>query len=77
MNCFLRIGSDSLDEATQHDTIRSAVAEYSRVARDLARFGQAIDATIHIARTREELVEDADYCLSFDDERDSCVRTKL
>ena len=62
--CYLRIGSDTLEEAGRCHNIAQAKERFHRIAEDLARFGQTIDATLHIANSRAELVEDADYYLS-------------
>jgi hypothetical protein len=63
-HCYLRIGSDTVEEATTCDSLSAAKRKFRNVAEDLARFEQTIDATIHIANNRDELVEDADYYLS-------------
>jgi hypothetical protein len=74
--CFLRIGNDTLDEAKPRSSLASAERYFRYVAEDLDRFGQEIDATIHIADSRAELVEDADYHLALGP-RGGLVRTKL
>jgi len=61
---FLRMGSDDLDQACRYRTRADAVAAYGDAARELADYGQAIDASVHIAPTRAELVEYPDLVLS-------------
>jgi hypothetical protein len=61
---FLRIGEDYLEDARAYQTKRGAVAAYSRVARDLARIEQRIDASIHIAPRPADTVEYPDFVLS-------------
>ena len=62
--CYLRIGSDVLAEATKYYSVAAACGAFAVVARDLYRFGQSIDADIHIAPNRESLVEYPDFVLS-------------
>jgi len=64
---FLRIGSDAVEEALRFSNKRDAVAEYRRVANELAQYGQAIEATIHIAPRRAEVVEYPDFVLSLNE----------
>lgn len=61
---YLRIGSDSVEQAEHHATKASAVESYRRCAEELDRYGQAIEASIHIAANRSEVVEYPDYALS-------------
>lgn len=63
-NCFLRTGSDYLEDAVEYFTISSACAAFMRDARVLDRYGQKLEATIHIANTMEEVAEYPDYVLS-------------
>jgi len=62
--CFLRIGNDSLDDAVRHPSLTAVKVAYMDVARDLDRFGQRIEATIHIANNRDSLAEYPDFVLS-------------
>ncbi len=64
MKCFLRIGSDYLDEAEPFDSIHSARDEAERVIRQLGGFGQHIEASIHIAARKDDLVEYPDYVIT-------------
>lgn len=61
---FLRIGNDALEEASRYDTKRDAVTAYKDVAKELAYYGQSIEASLHIAPTSDEVVEYPDYVLS-------------
>ena len=61
---FLRMGSDDLDQARRYRTRADAVAAYGYAARELAEYGQDLDASIHLAPTRAELVEYPDLVLS-------------
>lgn len=61
---FLRMGSDDLDQATRYRTRADAVAAYGYAARELAEYGQDLDASIHLAPTRAELAEYPDLVLS-------------
>ena len=64
---FLRIGSDAVEEALRFANKPDAVAEYRRVANELAQYGQAIDASLHIAPSRAEVVEYPDFVLSLNE----------
>lgn len=61
---YLRIGADQLDQAAEHSSIADAKAEFGEVANELRRYGQPIDATLHIAESRDECDEYPDYVLS-------------
>lgn len=60
---WLRVGSDYLDEAEPHPTLASAKAAFADTARELDRYGQRIEASVHIAPTRAELAEYPDFVL--------------
>jgi len=64
---YLRIGDDTLDEALRFAQKVDAVSEYRRVAKELAQYGQAIDASLHIASCRAEVVEYPDFVLSLNE----------
>jgi len=64
MKTYLRIGSDSLEQATAHRTMADAVAEFEEAARELDRYGQAIEASIHFAPNRAAIAEYPDRVLS-------------
>ena len=61
---FLRLGSDYLEQARPYRTRAAAVAAYGYAARELAEYGQDLDASVHLAPTRAELVEYPDLVLS-------------
>lgn len=64
MICFLRIGDDYLDDATRCPSIAYAKAEFAAAATELGRYGQHTEASIHIAASKDELVEYPDFILS-------------
>jgi hypothetical protein len=64
MAYYLRIGTDDLNEAERHTTLRDAVAAFREVANELGRYDQRIDASVHIAAKRSECDEYPDYVLS-------------
>lgn len=61
---FLRLGDDSLDRAIAYPSRAAAIAAFRAVAVELAQYGQAIEATVHIAPTREAVDEYPDFVLS-------------
>ena len=61
---YLRLGSDDLDQARRYLTRSDAVAAYAYAARELAEYGQALDASVHLAPSRAELAEYPDLVLS-------------
>ena len=61
---FLRIGTDTLDDARAYHTKRGAVAAFGRVARELDQYGQEIDATVHMAPRPSDVVEYPDFVLT-------------
>lgn len=62
--CFLVFGNEYLVEAKKFHSIAAAKEEYLSVARELDRYGQRIGGSIHIAQTRDDVVEYPDYVLS-------------
>jgi len=64
MAYYLRMGNDYLNEAERHATLRDAVAAFREVANELGRYGQRIEASVHIADKRSECAEYPDYVLS-------------
>lgn len=64
MNCYLRLGDDYLSAAKRFRSIAAARAHYLGIARSLVRHGQRIDATVHIAPSRDEVAEYPDLVLS-------------
>jgi hypothetical protein len=66
---YLRIGSDSIDEAIKCRSLHAATVCYAHVARELACYGQSIDATVHKVDLgprggASAIEEDPDYVLS-------------
>lgn len=61
---FLCIGVDTLDDACPYETKAEALATFRDVAEGLARFGQPVTGTLHMAAMRDALVEDPDWALS-------------
>ena len=64
ITCYLRIGSDYLEDAVRYSSLTSAKDAYFECAHQLDRFGQSIGATIHIADRKSELQEYPDYVLA-------------
>ena len=64
MTCFLRVGNDYLEDAERHATKADAIAAFAETARELARYDQRIEATLHYAANRDELQEYPDFVLS-------------
>lgn len=64
MSYYLRVGNDDLDAAERHATKADALAAYGEVARELARYDQRIEATVHIAPNRREIAEYPDFYLT-------------
>ena len=62
--CFLRLGTDSLDRAIAYRSRAAAIAAFRAVAVELDRYGQRIEATIHIAPSRDLVDEYPDFLLS-------------
>ena len=64
---YLRIGNDSVEEAQRFTSKRDAVSAFKAVAAELAFYGQAIDASLHIAPSRAKVVEYPDFVLSLNE----------
>lgn len=62
--CFLRVGNDPLEQAQRFSSMAAALRRYEAIARDLDRFGQAIEASIHFTNSLAEIVEYPEYVLS-------------
>ena len=67
MKTYLRIGNDTLEQAKRYPTKKAAIAAYAATARELDRYGQTIEATLHYARNATELAEYPDYILFLSD----------
>lgn len=63
---WLRVGDDPIDSprVRSYPTRWAAVAAYTVTARELERYGQTLEASLHYAATREDLDEYPDYVLS-------------
>jgi hypothetical protein len=61
---FLRIDNDYLKDSKAFNTKSGAVAFFRRTATELARYGQACTASIHIAPRMDDVVEYPDFVLS-------------
>lgn len=57
---FLRMGSDYLADAVAYRSLEACKNVFRVTADELARYGQEIEATVHIAESREDLY-DGDY----------------
>jgi hypothetical protein len=64
---YLRIGNDAVEEAQRFTSKRDAVSAFKAVAAELAFYGQAIDASLHIAPSRAKVVEYPDFVLSLNE----------
>jgi hypothetical protein len=67
MKTYLRIGNDTLEQAKRYPTKKAAMAAYAAIARELDRYGQTVEATLHYARNEDELAEYPDYILFLSD----------
>lgn len=61
---WLRMGDDYLDRAAPYGAKREALAVFQDAAQDVARFGQKLEGSIHLAPSREELAEYPDFVLT-------------
>ena len=64
MRCYLRFQSDYLADAKPCKSIGEAEAEFEAVASELARYGQTMEATIHVAPSAKDLQEYPDFLLT-------------
>lgn len=64
MRTFLRMGATPLDEAEMYRSRAAAVAKFERVAHELRRYGQSVEASLHYAQSRAALQEYPDFVLS-------------
>lgn len=62
--CYLRMGDDPLDDARWYPSVRAACDAFEDVARDLNRFGQKIEASVHRSDTSYEVAEYPDYVIA-------------
>ena len=61
---YLRIGTDTLEEAQGFLNRTAAIRAFRTTALQLLDFGQEIEASIHKAKDREHLDEYPDWVLS-------------
>lgn len=61
---YLRMGNDYLFDAVGYPSKTAAIAAYTETARELARFGQSIEATVHMVAPGEHPDEYPDFVLS-------------
>jgi hypothetical protein len=61
---YLRVGDDYLEDAVPYRSRAAAVAAYADEARQLARYDQRLEASIHIADSMDEVAEYPDFALS-------------
>ena len=61
---FLRIGDDHLEQAVPFKTKSAALDYFRSVAEHLIRFDQQIEASVHVAPDRDQVVEYPDWILS-------------
>lgn len=64
MKTFLRLGADTLMAAQHFQSKAAAVEAYAKAARNLARFSQYIEASLHYAKNTDKLNEYPDFVLS-------------
>ena len=64
---FLRFADDYLEAAKGLKTLKGAREAYEETAEELWRYGQAIEATVHIAGSIDEVAEYPDYLLTYTD----------
>ncbi len=60
--CYLVL--TSLDRAVEYPSQTAAIRAFRYTADELFKYGQRIEATLHFANSREELVEYPDYTLA-------------
>lgn len=64
MIIYLRFASDYLSESLRFESKKAAIDYFADTARELARFDQKIEASLHIGQSLEEIVEYPDFVLS-------------
>jgi hypothetical protein len=62
--CYLRVGSDYLEDAQLMPSIKYAKEEFLATAQELARFDQRIEASIHLY---DHGVHEAPHCHEYPD----------
>ena len=64
MKAYLRVGDDYLEQAKAYSSKRAACVAFRREAEELAEYDQTLEASIHYANSKAELVEYPDFVLS-------------
>ena len=64
MKTFLRVGTDTLEQCGEFATQKAAIVEFGIIARELDRYGQKIEASLHFAPNRDLIAEYPDRVLS-------------
>lgn len=64
MKTFLCYVGETLEDAKPFGSKSSAVADFENTALKLARYGQAIEASLHVAEGAESLAKYPDFVLS-------------
>lgn len=64
MIVYLRFADDYLADSIRFKSKKTAVEYFANTARELARYGQKIEATLHVGQSLEEIVEYPDFILS-------------
>jgi hypothetical protein len=59
MFTYLRIGSDTLEEAVLYRTMQAAINDFAACALELDRYGQRVEASLHFVGSAQE--EPAEY----------------
>jgi hypothetical protein len=60
---YLRMGSDHLEDAVAYRSKTEAIDAFYQAAAELDRYGQAIEASLHYASSKEALAEYPDFTL--------------
>ncbi len=74
MKCFLRMGSDYLEDSKPYKSIAAAKEAFLDVAKELDSYGQDIEASIYkmCGIQRQPITEYPDYILSFNNGKVLC-----
>ena len=64
MPYYLRMGPDYLEQAVGFKSKVAALGEFHATAHNLARYGQRVEASLHIADSKDALQEYPDFILS-------------
>lgn len=74
-NCWhIRIGTDTIEQAETFASKEECIEKFAGVARQLARFGQEIEASVHFARCKFEADEYPDFVLKLVDGEVICEK---